>query len=49
MDITYGIEVLPENDPYILAAEAAVDGLTTASLLGAFLSDAIPLLVFLPA
>lgn len=49
MDITYGIEVLPENDPYIQTAEAALEAVHRASTPGAFLVDMFPLLKFVPA
>lgn len=49
MDITYGIEVLPENDPYIELAVAAMDGINTAGIPGAFLVDVFPLLKYVPA
>lgn len=49
MDITYGIEVLAKNDPYIELAVAAMNGLDTAGIPGAFLVDALPLLKFVPA
>ncbi|KAF7981381.1 hypothetical protein HWV62_33865 [Athelia sp. TMB] len=49
MDVAYGIEVLPENDPYIKTAEAAMGALNDASIPGAFLVDMIPLLKYVPA
>ncbi|KAF7977304.1 hypothetical protein HWV62_4283 [Athelia sp. TMB] len=49
MDIAYGIEVLPENDPYLDIAEAAVKAFNDASVPGAFLVDSIPLLKHVPA
>lgn len=43
MDIAYGIEVLPENDPYVATAEESVAALAIAAMPGAFLVDSIPL------
>lgn len=43
MDITYGIDILPENDPYINTAIAATTSLNAASIPGAFLVDSFPL------
>lgn len=49
MDITYGIEVLAENDPYVEMAEAALDSVNRASTPGAYMVDVFPLLKFVPA
>lgn len=49
MDITYGIEILPEDDPYVQTAEAVLEGVQIASTPGAFLVEAFPLLKFVPA
>ena len=49
MDVAYGIDVLPENDPYIKTAEAAMGALNDASIPGAFLVDMIPLFKYVPA
>ncbi|KAF8199264.1 cytochrome P450 [Mycena galopus ATCC 62051] len=48
MSITYGLEVLPKNDPYVELAEAAVEGLNTAMIPGRFLVDSFPLLKYVP-
>ncbi|KAK0452985.1 cytochrome P450 [Desarmillaria tabescens] len=48
LSIAYGLEVLPENDPYILAAEAGLYSLAKAAVPGAFLVDSIPLLKYIP-
>ncbi|KAK0187278.1 cytochrome P450 [Armillaria mellea] len=48
LSIAYGLEVLPENDPYILAAEAGLCSLAKAAAPGAFLVDSIPLLKYIP-
>lgn len=43
MDITYGIEVLPENDPYINTAEQASASLSAATIHGSFMVDFLPI------
>jgi hypothetical protein len=48
MDIAYGIDVLPENDPYIRAAEKGI-AVMVANQASAFLVDAIPVLKYLPS
>ncbi|KAK0440601.1 cytochrome P450 [Armillaria borealis] len=48
LSIAYGLEVLPENDPYILAAEEGLCSLAKAAVPGAFLVDSIPLLKYIP-
>lgn len=39
MSITYGIEVLPEDDPYIKGAEEAIEPPITSTIPGTFLVD----------
>lgn len=48
MSIVYGIEVLPENDPYLRLVEEAVQPLIIASIPGAFLVDMLPILKVVP-
>ncbi|KAK0200298.1 cytochrome P450 [Desarmillaria ectypa] len=48
LSIAYGLEVLPDNDPYILAAEAGLCSLAKAAVPGAFLVDSVPLLKYIP-
>ncbi|KAF9457683.1 cytochrome P450 [Collybia nuda] len=48
ISIAYGIEVLPENDPYIEGAESAIKPLVTAGVPGTFLVDAFPFLKYVP-
>ncbi|KAK0486576.1 cytochrome P450 [Armillaria novae-zelandiae] len=48
LSIAYGLEVLPENDPYIFAAEAGLCSLAKAAVPGAFLVDSVPLLKYIP-
>jgi hypothetical protein len=42
MSITYGIDVLPENDPYVAAAEKMLQALAAGSNQEAAILDAIP-------
>ncbi|KAJ7274707.1 cytochrome P450 [Mycena rebaudengoi] len=49
MSITYGIDVLPSNDPYISLAEKAMHGLSVAIAPGRFLVDSMPFLRYVPA
>ncbi|KAF7338938.1 Cytochrome P450 [Mycena venus] len=49
MDVAYGIDVLPIDDPYIRLAKAALQGLALATLPGAFLVDTIPWLKYVPS
>ncbi|KAI3598052.1 cytochrome p450 [Moniliophthora roreri] len=46
--IAYGIEILPENDPYVAAAERALESLGLGIAPGAFLVESIPLLKYVP-
>ncbi|RDB18414.1 hypothetical protein Hypma_000390 [Hypsizygus marmoreus] len=48
LDIVYGLDVLPENDPYILASEEGMQAIRVAGVPGAFLVDAFPILAHLP-
>lgn len=43
MDVTYGIKILPENDPYIKTAEEAMSRLSEAVIPGSFLVDFLPM------
>lgn len=43
MDTIYGIEVLPENDPYISAAETFMAVQSAATIPGTFLVDFLPI------
>ncbi|KAJ7250572.1 cytochrome P450 [Mycena rebaudengoi] len=49
MSITYGIDTLPSNDPYMETAEAAIDAITQATVPGRYLVDMIPILKYVPA
>ncbi|KAK6977688.1 cytochrome P450 [Favolaschia claudopus] len=48
MDITYGIDVREDEDPYIRVAEEAMYGMSVASIPGAFLVDSVPILRYVP-
>jgi hypothetical protein len=47
MAVTYGLEVKPENDPYIEISEA-VNSISAAVVPGAFLVDSVPALKYVP-
>lgn len=49
IEISYGFEALPKNDPYIDTAEKGLATVAIAALPGAFLVDTIPLLKFIPS
>jgi len=46
--MTYGINVRPYNDPYIVIAEEAVGGASELVIAGAFLVDILPILKYVP-
>ena len=46
--ISYGIDVQESDDPYILRAEDALDGLNQATIPGAFWVDFFPILKYVP-
>jgi len=48
MMIAYGLQVLPENDPYIATAELGAGTLLEAAVPGAFLVNMIPALKYVP-
>ncbi|KAJ3510929.1 hypothetical protein NLJ89_g4394 [Agrocybe chaxingu] len=48
MSVAYGITVRESNDPYILNAEEALEGLSEAGVPGRFLVDLIPVLKYVP-
>ena len=47
--MTYSIDILPYNDPYIKIAEEAIKTSTELLIPGAFLVDIIPILKYAPA
>ncbi|KAK7446315.1 hypothetical protein VKT23_014521 [Stygiomarasmius scandens] len=49
MDVTYGIQVLPSNDPYIEEAERALVGFVSAAIPGSFWLDYFPFLKYVPS
>lgn len=48
MKVTYGIDLAPKNDRYIVIAEQALAGMAEAANPGAFLVDLLPILKFIP-
>ena len=48
ISIAYGLDVEPENDPYIQVAEESQNGITAAAIPGAFLVDSMPILKYVP-
>ncbi|KAJ7671061.1 cytochrome P450 [Mycena rosella] len=48
MSVAYGINVLPQNDPFIKLAKDAVHTLAIASIPGRFLVDTFPALKYVP-
>ncbi|KAJ7252511.1 cytochrome P450 [Mycena rebaudengoi] len=48
MSITYGIDSLPSNDPYMQNAEAVIKALVEASVPGRYLVDSLPILKYVP-
>lgn len=48
MDVTYGIQILPADDPYVRAAADALEGVEEALVPGRFLVDTIPALRHVP-
>ena len=49
IDVTYGIKVLPVDDPYIKMSEIAVASAGLAVVPGAFMVDIFPILGYVPA
>lgn len=49
MDIAYGIKVSEINDPYVLTAEEAMNGIAEAVIPGNFLVDMLPILKYIPS
>ncbi|KAF4580763.1 hypothetical protein EYR38_003049 [Pleurotus pulmonarius] len=49
LDVSYAIDVSEKDDPYIVIAEKALEGFNRASLHGAFLTEVIPILKYIPA
>ncbi|RDB21839.1 hypothetical protein Hypma_010803 [Hypsizygus marmoreus] len=48
VSIAYGLDVLPENDPYIQASEEGIQPVRASGLPGAFLVDTLPILKYVP-
>ncbi|KAK6980734.1 cytochrome p450 [Favolaschia claudopus] len=49
MSATYGIEVQPQNDPYVATAEQALHTLAVAAVPGRYLVDVFPILKYVPS
>ena len=49
MKISYGIDVQESNDPHIFLTEESLNGITEASLPGAFWVDFFPILKYVPS
>ena len=47
--MTYGINVRPYDDPYVVIAEEAIEAIVELLIAGAFLVDVIPILKYVPA
>jgi cytochrome P450 len=48
MKMIYGIEVLPAEDPYIMAAQDILEKMTVASIPGTYWVDFMPILKYIP-
>jgi hypothetical protein len=48
MSITYGLDVLPKDDPYLATLERGNKFIATAALPGSFLVNTIPALKYIP-
>ncbi|KAJ6626137.1 cytochrome P450 [Mycena sp. CBHHK59/15] len=48
LSTTYGIDVLPENDPYVDISEKALHAMACAGDSGAYLVDSFPILRYVP-
>ncbi|KZP23290.1 cytochrome P450 [Athelia psychrophila] len=49
IEVSYGFEALPENDPFIDTAEKGVHSVAIAGKPGAFLVDTVPALKYVPS
>ncbi|KAJ7664491.1 cytochrome P450 [Mycena polygramma] len=49
MSVTYGIDVLPSDDPYVTLAHEAAQTLSNAGVPGKYLVDALPILQYVPS
>ncbi|KAL4264130.1 cytochrome P450 family protein [Pleurotus pulmonarius] len=49
LDVSYAIDVSEKDDPYVVIAEKALEGFNRASLHGAFLTEVMPILKYIPA
>lgn len=49
IEVAYGFEALPQNDPFIDSAEKALAAVVIAGVPGAFLVDTVPILKHVPS
>lgn len=49
LDVAYGIQALPENDPFVNLAEKTMDIVSKEGLPGRWLVDTVPMLKHIPA
>lgn len=49
IQLTYGIEVLPENDPYVSLADRTMHNVTRVIVPGTYMVDILPILKYLPS
>ncbi|KAL0573247.1 hypothetical protein V5O48_008716, partial [Marasmius crinis-equi] len=49
LSVAYGLDIKPEDDPYVAVSEAAIHPLLQALVPGAFLVDSLPWLKYVPA
>lgn len=49
VEVSYGLEVLPQNDPFIESAENGIATVNIAGQPGAFLVDMVPILEHVPS
>ncbi|KZT20540.1 cytochrome P450 [Neolentinus lepideus HHB14362 ss-1] len=48
LDVTFGLNVVSKDDPFVAMADVAMKGMSTASVPGAFLVETIPILKCIP-
>ncbi|KAI0094959.1 cytochrome P450 [Irpex rosettiformis] len=49
LKIAYGIEIQPENDPFLYTAERATEAISATTNAGSYLVDVLPFLKYVPA
>ncbi|KAK7039665.1 cytochrome p450 [Favolaschia claudopus] len=48
LSTAYGIDILPENDPYVEISEKALQAIVAATYRGSYLVDSLPILKYVP-